>query len=239
VGGTEIYSPPVGGVYHLCTAGFMAVSIDESEYPDHYLLTAAHCFEGASGYQTGEWGSANHKEVGHGIGYLGYRFIGSQGDAAFINLNVNTSYWLDAYGDTWYPYVYTPGEGWGPGGIEYYPINIVGTDDPPNVQYQDPCHSGLSSKVQCGVTEAINVETYIDYPTAGPVLVGSLVKNSACSTEGDSGGPWIFYNYAMGLDVAAIGGNCGAGGTGSLFDNEHTIDHSLGMRVVGFDGSIE
>jgi len=233
VTGTEIYSPPVNGVFHICTAGFMAVSIEEAQYPDHYLLTAGHCFEGASGYQNGEWGSANHAEQGRGIGYLGYRFIGAQGDAAFINLDVNTSYWLDAHGDSWYPYVYTPGESWGGASGEYYPINIVGTNEPPNVQYQTPCHVGVATEVQCGVTTATNVSEGISYE-AGTVVVGNLVQNTACAAPGDSGGPWIFNNYAMGLTVGG-GANCG----GSVFDDLHAIDHNLGMKVVGFAGTVE
>lgn len=45
-------------------------------------------------------------------------------------------------------------------------------------------------------------------------------------------------NYAMGLDVAG-GNNCNEGGGASLFDDLHATDHILGMRVVGFEGTVE
>ena len=67
VTGTEIYDTPevYGGKLHytVCTAGFMAASINEAAYPDHYLLTAGHCLKGgakpANGVrQTGQaWGT--------------------------------------------------------------------------------------------------------------------------------------------------------------------------------------
>ncbi len=239
VGGTEIFSPPVGGYYGICTSGFMAESILPEEYPDHYLLTAGHCFGAiGSGYETGQWASADDKENAHAIGYMGYRYMDSRGDAAFINLNLEQSYWEDSKIWGWYPYIYTPGErwGWSPW-YEDYPINIVGTNEAPNIQYQTPCHVGYASGITCGVTEYTNVTLGINYEKDGLGVrsIGNLVQNSACASAGDSGGPWLFNNYAMGLTVSAY--LCPNSGT--FFDDLHATDHALGMRVVGFQGEIE
>lgn len=199
VGGVQIFS--TGYVEHhetyfsVCTAGFMAESTEPAQYPDHYLLTAAHCFLGNKTVEQAPWYSAGPSEKGHAVGYMNYHYINIGGDAAFINLNLENSYWETSKIWGWYPYIYTPGQPWGNHGwSEDYSVNIVGTDEPPNVQYQTPCHVGYGSGVTCGVTEYTNVQTYIDYSKDGgsDTLVGNLVQNSACSTEGDSGGPWIF-----------------------------------------------
>jgi hypothetical protein len=237
VAGTEIFSPPIGGYFKICTGGFMAQSILPEQYPDHYLLTAGHCFDGGSGYQTGQWASADHQEHAHAIGFLGYRYEDARGDAAFIDLSLEHSYWEDSNSWGWYPYLYTPGKLWGPKSWpEDYSINIVGTNETPNVQYQTPCHSGFGAGVHCGVTEYTEVSERILGEESGQII-GHLVQNSACAEHGDSGGPWFFNNYAMGIMVGGQGG-CPSGGP-SVFDDLHATDHALGMKVVGSVGTVE
>jgi Trypsin len=234
--GTEIHSSVVNGYVNVCTSAFFASSILPEQYPDHYLLTAAHCFDGGEGkYATHVWYSANHNQEDHAIGHLGYRYENANGDAAFIDLDSEKAFWEDG-GLAWFPWVFTPGAKWGPPEApEAYKINIVGTNEPPNVQYQTPCHSGYGSGVRCGVTEYVGVSEVIEYDE-GNKTIGNLVQNSACSRGGDSGGPWIFNNYAMGIEVASVGG-CPGGP--SWFDDLHTADHLMGMKVRGFEGTIE
>ncbi|MHB8531619.1 MAG: S1 family peptidase [Solirubrobacteraceae bacterium] len=228
VGGTEINLPG-----SLCTGGFMARSIKPAEYPDHYLLSAGHC--GSIG-QTVK--SANVSGAEHSIGTVGYSYRNTNGDAMFIDLSKEQSFWEDSNSWGWYPYVYTPGAKWGPSfAPEDYPINIVGTNLPPNIQYQTPCHSGWRTGVRCGLTEATEVTITEDEI----YTIGHLVQNYACGGKGDSGGPWIFNNYAMGLMVAipSEAQECRFGGHYSWFDDLHWTDHVLGMAVVGFEGTIE
>ncbi|HST32141.1 MAG TPA: S1 family peptidase [Solirubrobacteraceae bacterium] len=241
VGGVGIFSEGwiEGGeaFYALCTAGFMAQSKLPESYPDHYLLTAGHCFEDNETTENGKWYSADDEETGTTMGKMAYHYINSEGDAAFIDMNAHTTYWKTGNPIEWWPYIYTPEQSWGPEfAPEDYPINRVGTNDPPNVQYQVACHVGWSSGVHCGLTEATNVTASVAYHS-GTKEIGNLVENSACATPGDSGGPWIFNGYAMGLMVATSG-TCPTG-TASLFDDQHTLDKNLGMKIVGWGATEE
>lgn len=245
VGGVQIFS--TGQIkegapyYRICTGGFMAKSKLPETYPDHYLLTAGHCFLGNEIIKEGLWYSAEHEANGTGIGYMGYEYVNEEGDAAFIDLNQNNSYWKDGTAAADQPYVYTPGhEGGVEGASEDYEIEGVGTNDPENIQYQVPCHSGWGSGVHCGVTEATDVTTDVDYSgeEGGTKAIGNLVENSACDTPGDSGGPWIFEHLAMGLTVSGAG-TCAEEGGPTFFDDQHTTDQLLGMKVLGVSGPAE
>ncbi|MHB8531660.1 MAG: chymotrypsin family serine protease [Solirubrobacteraceae bacterium] len=236
IGGMEIWSEPYGGYYTICTGGFMARSIYPESYPDHYLLTAGHCLKGNPEREKGPWTSANKAIQGHQIGNAAYSTIGLSGDGGFIDLNVEHSYWEDSKAWGWYPYVYTPGKEWGI--LNAYSINIVGTNEPPNIQHQTPCHStGIKNpnEIVCGVTERTGVTGSIEYKPGELTSVGNLVENTGCSNGGDSGGPWYYNNYAMGIDVASLG----CPGHASLYDDLHAIDHVLGMKVVGWEGTVE
>jgi hypothetical protein len=245
LGGVQIFS--TGQIiegepyYRVCTAGFLATSKFPTSYPDHYLLTAGHCFMGDEVIEDGSWYSAEHEANGATIGTMAYHYISEEGDAAFIDLNEHTSYWEDAPSDAVPSFVYTPGQAWSAEPTtEDYEIARVGENDPENIEYQVPCHSGWGSGVHCGVTEATDVTTEVNYSGegGGTKRVGNLVENSACGAPGDSGGPWIFDHYAMGLMVSTSG-TCEEGGGPSFFDDQHTADVLMGMRVVGAEGPSE
>ena len=81
-------------------------------------------------------------------------------------------------------------------------MTIHGVKDP--YQGLQQCHEGSTSGKQCGTDTAENVTVTINYPW-GPTTMNGLSRNSACSSGGDSGGPWETNNYAVGIDIAAFG----------------------------------
>ena len=61
-----------------------------------------------------------------------------------------------------------------------------------------------------------------------------MVYNTGCSEHGDSGGPWYFSQYAMGIDVGYTNYLCKWGPAGgSWFDEIQATEEALGLNVVG------
>jgi hypothetical protein len=234
IGGMEIWAP--NNV--VCTGGFVAKSIYPETYPDHYLITAGHCLKGSSAQETGVWASASKTIAAHQIGKAAYSTVGSSGDAGFIDLTAENSYWEDSKVWGWYPDVATFETEWATSTHtkEAYFIKSPGTNEEKSVQEQTPCHStGIANPypIVCGLTTKINVTTPVEY-SWGVVEVGNLVQNSSCGQKGDSGGPWFFNQYAMGIQVSGPTVQCSEGGGGYVyFDNIEQIEPVLGLNVVG------
>jgi streptogrisin C len=69
------------------------------------------------------------------------------------------------------------------------------------------CRNGRTTGWQCGVVLAVNsTRAYQD----GSILRGMTVTN-ACSATGDSGGPYVMSNFAVGIHSGASGGSCDSG----------------------------
>jgi streptogrisin C len=69
------------------------------------------------------------------------------------------------------------------------------------------CRNGRASGWTCGTVIAVNsTRVYKD----GSVVRGMTVT-TACSASGDSGGPYVAGNFAVGIHSAAGGGGCGSG----------------------------
>lgn len=76
------------------------------------------------------------------------------------------------------------------------------------------CKAGAGTGWTCGRILAKNVTVRYQTPDGRSVLVRGLTKTSACSTKGDSGGPWLWGGQAQGLSSGGLSyaqGECGTG----------------------------
>ncbi|WP_020666400.1 S1 family peptidase [Amycolatopsis nigrescens] len=83
-------------------------------------------------------------------------------------------------------------------------VTVAGATEP--LVNQAVCHSGNTSKWQCGKVTAVNQT--IDY---GSVVIEGLSTTTACSLGGDSGGAWLAGDEAVGLHSGGQS-SCSPGG---------------------------
>lgn len=109
-------------------------------------------------------------------------------------------------------------------------VTVTGSVEP--VVGQSVCHSGNTSKWQCGTVTAINQT--VDY---GSVTVAGLATTTACSMGGDSGGAWLAGTKAVGLHSGGAS-SCSPGGANdqSIFQpvNEVLTKYNLTL-LTGSD----
>jgi photosystem II stability/assembly factor-like uncharacterized protein len=180
--------PLRGGVYlknpsHRCTTGFTVTSnVDQSQD----VLTAGHCTAGSVGQWVYTYDAAGAQ---HYFGQVINSIFGAQGDASLISIT-------DRPGFDPNPFFTLPGgsasevAAW-PDSTDY---PIYAAEDPYVGEFA--CHYGVGSEVQCGpVTEPI------DATADGGI--GHLTHDLSCALGGDSGGPVVAYNMALGTMVGA------------------------------------
>lgn len=186
-GGVEIFNPsnPESG----CTAGFPAVGKNGAKY----LLTAGHCVEDYPGApQNLSWSSKDNTLQSHAIGAIEQWEHTNLADWAKIN--ASGSWWDTGSWPTKVAYWGTNNE---------YPItgeaaSLVGTY---------ACHSGAVSGTTCGSVTALNVTH--DFGLGA--RQGLTELSGACSSGGDSGGPYFSGNIAVGIHIgsADVSKTCG------------------------------
>ncbi|MBM7773938.1 streptogrisin C [Actinokineospora baliensis] len=164
-----------------CSVGFPAT---DSSGGKHFL-TAGHCTNDANQAAYGQSGSQNRIGTSN-VG--GSRSVNArEGDMGVVA--VTESGWsLSASVNTW-------------GGSA---VTVSGSVEP--LVGQAVCHSGNTSKWQCGEVTAVNQT--ISY---GSVVVEGLATTTACSLGGDSGGAWLAGDKAVGLHSGGAS-SCSPGG---------------------------
>jgi hypothetical protein len=186
-GGVEIFNPsnPESG----CTAGFPALGKDGTKY----LVTAGHCVEDYPGApQNLSWSSKDSALQTHGIGAIAQWEHTNLADWAKIN--ASGSWWDTGSWPTKVAYWGTNNE---------YPI----TGEAASLVGSYVCHSGAVSGTTCGSVTALNVTH--DFGLGA--RQGLTELSGACSSGGDSGGPYFSGNIAMGIHIgsADVSKTCG------------------------------
>lgn len=202
-GGVLIYGGGQG-----CTDGFLTYSLNNGAA---YAMTAGHCLINNPG---STW-YANHPSAGQQvIGGNCCSFVNASGDAGLVTINQGGFWALD-----------TPDAVvWG--GPEDYPI--YGTTNGYKGLYE--CHVGATSGTDCGTDAAVNASQPIGYaPPLGTITVNGLTVNSACTSRGDSGGPWLSQYYGTGIDIA--GNQCPT--ATSYYEPAAYAAQHLGVTVGG------
>ncbi|GAA2987504.1 proprotein convertase P-domain-containing protein [Actinokineospora diospyrosa] len=164
-----------------CSVGFPAT---DSSGGKHFL-TAGHCTNDANQAAYGQSGSQNRIGTSN-VG--GSRTVNArEGDMGVVAVT-EAGWSLSASVNTW-------------GGSA---VTVTGSVEP--LVGQAVCHSGNTSKWQCGEVTAINQS--INY---GSVVVEGLATTTACSLGGDSGGAWLAGDKAVGLHSGGAS-SCSPGG---------------------------
>jgi hypothetical protein len=179
-GGTTIV-----GAGSRCTDGFLARSRSDNK---PYVLTAGHCLHGNTLHSTPWYATDAANNVQYAIGPAWNAKQDSEGDAGIIQI-ASTSHWYSPKA----PEIVR----WANPTTEHVTIHSTGE---PYVGLNQ-CHEGSTSGKQCGTDQAENVSVAIAYES-GTITVNHLSQNSACSSPGDSGGPWEANNVAYGIDLA-------------------------------------
>ncbi|MFI5004288.1 MAG: S1 family peptidase [Solirubrobacterales bacterium] len=161
-----------------CTAGPMA--IPNANKNETYLLTAGHCISKTGGIGV-TWYAFNTKREANAIGPAEEAVFNTKGDVGAIKIK-NPGYWVNTGNDP----VYADTAEWSKNNPEMsYPVkgersSVVGYTN---------CHEGQTSGQQCGIVTKLGVE--VNYGSEGGIVKG-LVKDTAVTEPGDSGGPWLF-----------------------------------------------
>ncbi|ONI81039.1 hypothetical protein ALI144C_20995 [Actinosynnema sp. ALI-1.44] len=195
-----------------CSIGFPAT---DSTGGKHFV-TAGHCTNDVSQPAYGESGQRNRIGTSNSGG--GRSVNAREGDMGVVA--VSASGWnLSAAVNTW----------------GKPPVTVTGSTEP--VQGMSVCHSGNTSKWQCGRVTAINQT--INY---GSVVVEGLTTTTACSLGGDSGGAWLAGDKAVGLHSGGQS-SCSPGGADdqSIFQpvNEALRKWGLTLFVGGGGGDTQ
>ncbi|GAA2783559.1 proprotein convertase P-domain-containing protein [Crossiella cryophila] len=162
-------SPWWPGSETYCSVGFGATDSGGGKH----FLTAGHCTNDANQAAYGQISQQNRVGTSN-VG--GSRSVNArEGDMGVVA--VTEAGWALS------PSVNT----WGGGAV-----TVAGFVEP--VVGQSTCHSGNTSKWQCGRVTAVNQT--INY---GSVVVEGLATTTACSKGGDSGGGWLVGDKAVGL----------------------------------------
>ncbi|ALG07228.1 chitinase [Kibdelosporangium phytohabitans] len=204
-------SPWWPGSETYCSIGFPAT---DSAGGKHFV-TAGHCTNDVSQPAYGEISQRNRIGTSNSGG--GRSVNAREGDMGVVA--VTESGWnLSAAVNTW----------------DKPPVTVTGSTEP--VQGMSVCHSGNTSKWQCGRVTAINQT--INY---GSVVVEGLTTTTACSLGGDSGGAWLAGDKAVGLHSGGQS-SCSPGGADdqSIFQPVNEPLRKWGLTlVVGSGGDSE
>ncbi|GLW90604.1 proprotein convertase P-domain-containing protein [Actinokineospora globicatena] len=186
-----------------CSVGFPAT---DSSGGKHFL-TAGHCTNDANQAAYGQSGSQNRIGTSN-VG--GSRTVNArEGDMGVVA--VTESGWnLSAAVNTWGSSA----------------VTVTGSVEP--IVGQAVCHSGNTSKWQCGEVTAVNQT--ISY---GSVVVEGLATTTACSLGGDSGGAWLAGDKAVGLHSGGAS-SCSPGGARdqSIFQPVNEALRKWGLTLV-------
>lgn len=152
-----------------CSIGFAATGADGSQQ----FLTAGHCTNDPDQAAYGETFQQNPIGVSNVDGDHSVNAV--EGDMGVVAVT-EPGWELSAEVNTW-------------GGEA---VTVTGSTEP--LIGQAVCHSGNTSKWQCGEVRRVNQT--IDY---GNVVIEGLSTSTACSRGGDSGGGWLAGTQAVGL----------------------------------------
>lgn len=152
-----------------CSVGFAATGTDGSAH----FLTAGHCTNDPDQDAYGE--TFHNNRLGTSNVGGDHSVNAAEGDMGVVAVD-EPGWELSAEVNTW-------------GGEA---VTVTGSTEP--LVGQAVCHSGNTSKWQCGEVRRINQT--IDY---GDVVIEGLATSTACSRGGDSGGGWLAATQAVGL----------------------------------------
>ncbi|MBP2475932.1 streptogrisin C [Crossiella equi] len=152
-----------------CSVGFPATDANGGKH----FVTAGHCTNDVSQPAYGQSGQQNRIGTSNLGG--GRSVNAREGDMGVVAV-AEAGWELSASVNTW-------------GSAA---VTVAGVVEP--IVGQDVCHSGNTSKWQCGKITAVNQT--INY---GNVVVEGLTTTTACSLGGDSGGGWLVGDKAVGL----------------------------------------
>nr|CTQ95786.1 Chitinase (EC 3.2.1.14) [Kibdelosporangium sp. MJ126-NF4] len=194
-----------------CSIGFPATDTAGGKH----FVTAGHCTNDVSQPAYGE--SSQRNRIGTSNAGGGRSVNAREGDMGVVA--VTESGWnLSAAVNTW----------------DKPAVTVTGSTEP--VQGMSVCHSGNTSKWQCGRVTAVNQT--IDY---GSVVVEGLTTTTACSLGGDSGGAWLAGDKAVGLHSGGQS-SCSPGGADdqSIFQPVNEALRKWGLKLfVGGGGDSE
>ncbi|WHT19122.1 proprotein convertase P-domain-containing protein [Crossiella sp. CA-258035] len=152
-----------------CSVGFGATDSGGGKH----FLTAGHCTNDVNQAAYGQSGQQNRIGTSN---FGGSRSVNArEGDMGVVSVT-EPGWSLSPAVNTW-------------GGAA---VTVAGVVEP--VVNQAVCHSGNTSKWQCGRVTAVNQT--INY---GNVVIEGLATTTACSKGGDSGGGWLVGDKAVGL----------------------------------------
>jgi hypothetical protein len=191
-----------------CSEGALAVRSGST-----FIITAGHCIKAG-----GTWEAQQANGVPHNIGPSGGSFVdASRGDAGAINVS-NSSWWMQS--------------GWTPETAAWnVDLDHPTTGSDYGYVGEFTCHFGYATGnppdgSACGTTTAQNVYN-IYYARWGQV--SPLDVSTACSMEGDSGGPVIDGNVIVGF---VSGGYCGGSGQEMVFEEAPNAASWLGGLTI-------
>ncbi len=177
-----------------CSVGFPATDASGGKH----FLTAGHCTNDANQPAYGQSGQQNRLGTSNvsGSGSVNAR----EGDMGVVA--VNQAGW------TLSPSVNT----WGSAAV-----TVTGAADA--LVGESVCHSGNTSKWQCGTVTFVNQT--VNY--GGGIVIEGLTFSTACSRGGDSGGAWLRGDKAVGLH---------SGGPSQCVDNPSKDEQSIFQPVA-------
>lgn len=191
-----------------CSIGFPAVDASGGKH----FLTAGHCTNDRD--QPAYGGSGAQNRIGTSNTGGTRSVFAREGDMGVVAVT-EPGWALSASVNTW-------------GGD---PVTVTGSTEP--LVNQIVCHSGATSRWQCGRVTA--VEQTIVY-ASGPI--DGLAFTTACSLGGDSGGAWLAGDKAVGLHSGGYS-SCDPGGAPdqSMFQpvNEALRKWGLSLHTGGGD----
>jgi hypothetical protein len=209
-GGVYIYGGPFSGnLYKICTAAFRANGSDGKKY----ILTAGHCAIEEQGNPVWSWITQDPAGTSHSIGTMSqWHWPGR--DWAKIDA---TGSWADT------PPWSTMLAYWG---AEYeYPVY----GEAASYKGETLCHIGANTGSTCGIVKALNVS--VTYSEGNKLNSMTEVGGSGlCLAGGDSGGPVIASNYALGI---TSGGYSACGGAILYYSEVTAATAELGVNIAG------
>ncbi len=211
--GQVIYGGPFeGNLYEICSVGFRANGNDGKKY----ILTAGHCvLQGGhpGGIPIWSWMTQTPNEGQHSIGTTTqWHYDGK--DWAKIDA---TGTWADTA--PW-PMI---GAYWG--STQEYPI----TGEASSYKGQTLCHIGMNTGASCGIVKEVNVT--VEYYDGAKLNSMYEVKGSGLALGGgDSGGPVVASNVALGL---TSGGYQASSNAILFFSDIMAANAELGTNIVG------
>ncbi len=230
LGGNPYCNQPLrAGVYigtysgYGCSVAFAARNTVSTE---RYFLTAGHCADQGGGDWWLSIDAGSGASPWEYIGVASLRYFGGNGDGGTLRVVNGRQFW-----DPWIgfaPYAVVPNV------TEYYAINqrtwgYVG---------MGLCHIGAKTWAtynagQCGTVTATNAAP--PYTNGSGTPIYGLTQTTACGMAGDSGGPWLFNNLAVGVHSGGTnGGACPGAGYVTYYEEVIDLEQTLGLNVIHF-----